>query len=98
MVFSDGSNVSTNSTLCEVVRRVRVLSVGITVSECSIKSLLNAQNLTIIVMAPANFIVGHMKNAFNANSVNKTYSVLLQHCADHRIQYNVCVSAVLHQH
>ena len=77
MVFTDGSNVNANSTLCEVVRRGRVLFIGITGIKCLNKSLLNAQNQTMIVMAPVNCTVGHMKNAFNAKPVTKTTSV---HC------------------
>jgi len=75
MVFTDGSNVNANSTLCEVVRRGRVLFIGITVIKCLNKSLLNAQNQTMIVMAPVNCTVGHMKNANYANSVTKSTSL-----------------------
>jgi hypothetical protein len=53
-------------------------------------------NCTVCHVQETLFFLGHI--AFNANSVNKTSSVSLQHCADHRIQYRVCVTAVLHKH
>jgi len=39
-----------------------------------------------------------IQNSFNANSVNKTTSsVSLQHCAQYRQQYSVCVTPVPHK-
>jgi hypothetical protein len=49
-------------------------------------------------MATVNFTVGHTKNAFNANSVNRNSSVSLQHYAEYRLQYSVCVTSVPHKH
>jgi len=61
---------------------------------------------TITVMVTVNCAVCHLQQAlffrgqiaFNANSINRNSSVSLQHCADHRINYSVCVTAVLHKH
>ena len=61
---------------------------------------------TITVMVTVNCAVCHLQEtffflgqiAFNANFVNKTSSVSLQHCADHRIQHSVCATSVLHMH
>ena len=61
---------------------------------------------TSTVMVTVNCTVCHLQEAllflgqiaFNANSVNKTSSVSLQHCADHRIQHSVCVTSVPHKH
>ena len=53
-------------------------------------------NCTVCHLEEALFFLGHI--AFNANSVYKTSSVSLQHCADHRIQHSVCATSVLHMH
>jgi hypothetical protein len=101
VVFSDGSNVSTNSTLCEVVSKGQSAVYWNNSQQMLNQSLLNVQNLTIAVMAPVNCTVGHTKNAFNANCIKKiklNSSVSLQHCAQYRLQYSVCVTSVLHRH
>ena len=61
---------------------------------------------TITVMVTVNCTVFHLQEAlfflgqiaFNANSVNKTSSVSLQLCAEHRTQHSVCVTSVPHKH
>jgi len=52
-------------------------------------------NCTVCHLQEAMFFIG--KIAFNANSVNKTSSVSLQHCAQYILQYSVCVPSVPHK-
>jgi hypothetical protein len=59
---------------------------------------------TVTVMVTVNCAVCHLQEAFfffgevafNDNSVNKTSSVSLQHCAQYRMQYSVCVTSDSH--
>jgi hypothetical protein len=53
-------------------------------------------NCTVCHLQEALFFLG--KIAFNANSVNKTSSASLQHCAEYRLQYSICVTSVPHKH
>jgi len=50
-------------------------------------------NRTVCHLQEALIFLGQIE--FNANFVNKTSSVSLQHC---RIQYSVCVTSVPHKH
>ena len=49
-------------------------------------------NCTVCHLQEALFFIGEI--AFIANSVNITSSVSLQHCAEYRLLYSVCVTSV----
>ena len=53
-------------------------------------------NCTVCNLQEALFFLG--QTSFNANSVNRTTSVSLQHCAQYRLQYSVCATSVVHKH
>jgi hypothetical protein len=69
------------------------------------KSITGAE-YTVAVMVTVNCTVCHLQEslffvgqiAFNANSVNRTSSVSLQHCTEYRMKYSVCVTSVPHKH
>jgi len=49
-------------------------------------------NCTVCHLQEALFFLGQI--TFNSNSVNKTSSVSLQHCAEYSTKYSVCVTSV----
>ena len=64
-----------------------VMVIDLTLSESSIRNLLNARILTITVMGALKCNLGHEKYAFNDNPVKQNISsVSQQNCTKYRLQ------------